>query len=192
MRQRRKMNTAPPATQGEMPDNPKEALKQYITELDSRYYPWYERASRRLKWMWGIGQATALLAGVLASVIAAAAREETFAHFGFLRTILIVLPIIGALASALLAQTRARELFTLRERGREIMQALISRAEADYAAASDDPERLARIHVELVNAVSRLEREQAANFFSTVPGPPIGGEIAKTGPTPNPRPQADA
>lgn len=153
-----------------IPDSPKEALGHYIRELDSKYYPWYERASRRLKWWWGLGQATALLAGVLASIIAAAAKEETFSHFGFIRTALVVLPIVGALASALLAQTRARELFTLRERGRETMQALISRAEADYAAASADPERLAEIHANLIAAVSRLEREQAATFFSTAPG----------------------
>lgn len=163
----------------DIPDSPREALRRYILELDSKYYPWYDRASRRLKWCWALGQATALLAGVLASIIAAAAKEDVFSRFGFLRTALVVLPIVGALASALLAQTRARELFTLRERGRETMQALISRAEADYAAASADPERLTKIHADLVNAVSRLEREQAATFFSTVPGGSASADTAQ-------------
>jgi hypothetical protein len=178
-----------PPLDHDIPDSSKEALRRYILELDRDYYPWYNRASRRLKWWWGLGQTTALLAGVLASIIAAAAKEETFSHFGFLRTALIVLPIVGALASALLAQTRARELFTLRERGRETMQTLISRAEADYALASADPERLAKIHANLINAVSRLEREQAATFFSTAPG---GATADPAIIPPNPRPEADA
>src|SRR2546428_11446 len=91
-------------------DTPKEALHQYILELERDYYPWYARASDRLKWSWGLGQSTVLLAGVLASVLAAAASKEAFSQFGWIRTALIVLPMIGALASSLLAQTRAREL----------------------------------------------------------------------------------
>src|SRR5262249_37393221 len=101
---------------------------------------------------------------------AAAASEHSLSTFGFVRTSLIVLPIVGALASSLLAQTRARELLALRERGREAMQALISRARADYAAAADDHDRQASLPASLVEEVSRLEREQAAGFLSIAPG----------------------
>jgi hypothetical protein len=50
------------------------------------------------------------------------------------------------------------------------MQALISRAKADYAATASDNARLAVRHTTLVDAVSRIERSQAADFFSIAPG----------------------
>jgi hypothetical protein len=151
-------------------DTPKDAMSQYIAELERNYYPWYGRASERLKRTWSIGQAVALLAGVLASVLAAAANEQSLARFGWIRTGLIILPLIGAFTSSLLAQTRVRELLALRERGRESMQALISKAKADYAATASDNARLAALHTTLVDAVSRIEQSQAADFFSIAPG----------------------
>ena len=157
-------------TERAVPENPKEALRMYILELERDYYPWYSRSSNRLKWVWGVGQATALIAGVVASVLAAAATAESLTRFGPVRTALVLLPIVGALASSLLAQTRARDLLALRERGRESIQALISRARADYAAAADDSARLALLHVSLVQEVSRLECEQAVDFLSIAPG----------------------
>jgi len=153
----------------DLPDNPKDALYHYIVELECQYYPWYGHASERLKRTWAVGQSIALTAGVLASVLAAAANEQEFVSFGWVRTGLIVFPLVGALASSLLAQTRVRELLALRERGRERMQDLISKAKADYAAALDAG-RLAAIHASLIAAVSALEREQAADFFSIAPG----------------------
>lgn len=158
-----------------VPDNPKDALRMYILELEQDYYPWYSRSSNRLQWGWGVGQATALIAGVLASVLAAAASHESLSKFGVVRTALVLLPIVGALASSLLAQTRARELLALRERGREAIQALISRARADYAAASEDSARLSSLHASLVQEVSRLEREQAVGFLSIAPGAAAAG-----------------
>lgn len=157
-------------SRGDLPDNPKDALRDYILELERNYYPWYRKSSTRHAWAWGIGQGVAIVAGILAAVLAAAAREDTFESFGRLRTALILLPIIGAVASALLAQTRVRELLALRERGREQMQALISQARADYAAASHDFDELSAIHRALVAQVARLEREQAAEFLTVAPG----------------------
>jgi hypothetical protein len=102
-----------------IPDQPKEALRWYIQELERDYYPWYRRSSNRLKWGWGVGQFTTLVAGVLTSVLAAAAPQEVLSRFGLVRIALVVLPIVGAFASSLLAQTRARDLLALREQGRE-------------------------------------------------------------------------
>lgn len=166
-----------------VPENPKEALRMYILELERDYYPWYNRSSNRLKWGWGLGQGTALIAGVTASVLAAAASDQSLKTFGLVRTALVLLPIVGALASSLLAQTRARDLLALREHGREVMQALISRARADYAAAADDSVRLASLHTALVKEVSQLERDQSAGFLSIAPG--SGLSAAKPSPLNN-------
>jgi phosphate/sulfate permease len=68
----------------------------------------------------------ALISGVVASVLAAAADKDDIGSLGRIRTALIVLPLIGAVASSLLAQTRVKELLGLRESGRETMQRLVS------------------------------------------------------------------
>jgi hypothetical protein len=155
---------------GAIADNPKDALRLYLEELETDYYPWYRRSSNRLKWAWGVGQSTALIAGVLASVLAAATPQAKLTQFGFVRIALIVLPIVGALASSLLAQTHAKDLLALREGGREKIQDIIARARAEYAAAGNDLTRLSSLHSLLIDKVGKLEREQASGFLSTAPG----------------------
>jgi hypothetical protein len=152
------------------PESPKEALAAYIVELERGYLPWYERSSNRWKVIWGVGQTTALLAGVLASVLAAAADEAALQRFGLWRTVLIVLPALGAFAASLLGLMRARELLALRERGRVKIQEIISRAKANYASAAGTPERLSDLHTALVAEVNRLENDQATDFLSLAPG----------------------
>lgn len=164
----------------DIPDNPKDALASYILELRQHYYPWYASHSRRHSQFLAIGQGVAIVAGMLASVLAASVTKEMMIQFGFIKTALVVLPLIGTLASSFLAQARVRELLALRERGRERIQALVSQAEADYAAAADDDAKLTAIHSALVAEVSQLEQHQAVEFLVVAPG------AAGTGAKPTP------
>jgi hypothetical protein len=152
------------------PAGPHDAFWQYILELERDYQTWYQRSSRRTKWGWGLGQGITLTAGFAASLLAALTSADVFTHSGWVRAALVFLPALGAIASSLVSQTRVRELLTVRERGREAIQALISRARADYAASANDPARCHELHAALVSAVSELERQQATDFFLTAPG----------------------
>jgi hypothetical protein len=151
-------------------DSPKKALAAYVADL-SVYYAWYERKHIANRRMWIVGQGFVLLAGVLASATAAAAAadEAIFGHPA-VRSALIVLPILSALASALLSQTRVRELMTLRERGREQIQRLMSQARADFAAHASNPVKLTELHRALIASVSAVEREQGRIYNLTAPG----------------------
>ena len=149
-------------------DNPKAALAAYIEDLEENYYTWYERAANRNYTMWTVAQGTAVIAGVATAVLAAFMREELFKGYSFFRIALIVLPVIGTLASTFLLQTRVRDLLALRERGRQSVQALITRARAEFAAAAS-AERLTTIHRDLAVEIARIEKEQTVGFFAVVP-----------------------
>jgi hypothetical protein len=149
-------------------DNPKDALAAYIKELSEDYYTWYATAVERNHWMWVIAQTVAVAAGFITAIIAALLREEPLRNSSVLGWSLIVIPVIGSLASTFLVQTRMRNLMGLRERGRERIQALITQARAEYAAASS-PERFTKIHRDINVLVSRVEQEQTIGFFSIVP-----------------------
>jgi hypothetical protein len=157
-------------TRKEISESPKEALTAYILELERDYRSWYEASSTRWKVVWGVGQTTALLAGVIASILAASASEAALQQFGWLRTALIVLPALGAFASSLLGQMRARELLALREGGRAAIHEIISQAKANFAAAAGDPDRIFQLHTALVAEVMRLEKAQANDFLTLAPG----------------------
>jgi hypothetical protein len=71
----------------------------------------------------------AIVASLLAATVAALTTQQQFT--GYTRGALVILPLIGTFASSLILQTKARELLSLRERGRERIQAITSMAEAD-------------------------------------------------------------
>jgi len=150
-----------------LPNNPKDTLEQYILKLEREYAPWYKRASMFNKIMWVIGQSTAILAGALTAFVAALVGEGQFAN---LRWVLVLLPLVGAFATALLAQTRVRDILALRESGREHIETLIEAAKATYAAnAAPEEKDITNLHMGLVNEVSLLERQQAVDILSIVP-----------------------
>src|SRR5712675_2196955 len=95
-------------------DNPKEALANYIRELDDTYYKWYDRKQRRYKRMWQVMQTLTIVAGFGTSIIAALMREESFRGLAWGRVVLVILPSIGALASTLLIQMKTLEIMALR------------------------------------------------------------------------------
>jgi hypothetical protein len=149
-------------------DTPKAALEIYIDELETLYYPWYEAAANRNYWFWCIAQAVAMLAGFGTAIAAGLLKDEQFKGFGWGRILLIVLPIIGSLASTFLIQVRVRELLGLREQGRQAIQHLTETGMVRFAAANS-PEEHTEIHRWLVDQVAAVEREQTKGFFQIVP-----------------------
>jgi hypothetical protein len=149
-------------------DNPKDALAAFIEELEENYYTWYDGAASRNYTMWTVAQSTAVISGVATAVLAACMREELFKDYNFFRIALIVMPVIGTLAFTFLLQTRVRDLLALRERGRQSVQSLITRARAEFAAAAS-AERYTTIHRDLASRIEQIEKEQTVGFFAVVP-----------------------
>jgi hypothetical protein len=149
-------------------DNPKAALESFITELETYYYPWYDRATTHNYWAWVVAQAVSVLSGFVAALLAALASEELLRYWNVTRALLIALPLIGALASSFLVQSRIAEMEALREKGRETIQRLANEARANFAAASS-PEQYTTIHRTLVSEVSILEQEQSRGFQRIIP-----------------------
>ena len=105
-----------------------------------------------------------------ATAIIAALIDRREVGFTGLRILLIILPVVGSFAATLLVQTRALERKALRERGRQAIQELISKAKADFAAAKSDPE-FTDVHKKLITDVAKVEEEQAREFLRIAPEP---------------------
>ena len=148
----------------QLADNPKEALEQFVLELNEEYRPWYERSVTRIHWTWLPVHLVALFSGFAASILAALATDKTFESFSFVRTLLIVLPALGAAASTLTVQSRLHDWCRLRENGRRAMQDLYNEGRKQYAAATTN-EEYASIHEELVRKVNAIEQTQGAGWF---------------------------
>jgi len=141
--------------------DPKSACESYIATLEREFQPWYNRASNVDKYLFAFLQLVAILAGAGTSVLAALADLQGA------KWALIVLPLVGALATAIVAQTRAADILALRERGREQFQSLVSQARADFAAVgAGRPDDFTSLHKRLVNETSEIEKQQATDLLS--------------------------
>ena len=114
----------------------RELLARYVELLRSRDLPWYERSSSRQYWLWHALSIGAFVTTVATSAIAALMKQEYLASHA--QVLLVILPLIGAAASAVLSQFRFRELEDLRERGRIEMEDILFCAEGLLAAAADE------------------------------------------------------
>jgi hypothetical protein len=152
----------------EVEDNPKAALQSFICELEDFYYPWYDSAATRNYYSWFVAQAFSLVSGFATAVLAALLHQDQFRSWSTGHIILVVLPLLGSLASTFLVQSRIADLEALRESGRETVQRLANEARVNFAAASS-PEQYTKIHTRLVSAVSALEQEQSRGFQHIVP-----------------------
>ena len=152
----------------ESADNPKAALASFIEELETYYYSWYDQATTRNYYAWFAAQAVSLLSGFATALIAALITTEQLKSWSVGRTLLVVLPVLGSLASTYLVQTRVAELEALREAGRQTIQGLANEARVDFAAAVS-PEEYSAIHRNLVAQVADLEREQSLGFQRIIP-----------------------
>jgi len=111
-------------------------LAQYIERLQGVDLRWYERSSSRQYALWHGFTLAGLIASIATSVIAALMKQEFLAANAQL--LLVVIPLIGAAASAMLSQFRFRELEDLRERGRIEMEDILFSAQGLLAAAPDE------------------------------------------------------
>ena len=115
----------------------RELLTRYIAQLRSKDLRWYERSSNRQYWLWHALWLGAFITTIATSAIAALMKQQFLeAHA---QVLLVVLPLIGAAASAALSQFRFRELEDLRERGRIEMEDILFTAEGLLAVAQDEP-----------------------------------------------------
>lgn len=149
-------------------DNPKTALQSFIVEMESYYYPWYDAATTRNYYTWFSAQALSLVSGFATALLAALLHEEQFKIWGVGHIAVVVLPLIGSLASTFLVQSRISDLEALREKGRETVQRLSNEARVNFAAAST-PEQYTALHHALVSAISNLEQEQSRSFHRIIP-----------------------
>jgi hypothetical protein len=152
----------------EIADNPKAALESFIRELETFYYPRYDRAATRNYYTWFVAQALSLVSGFATAVLAALLREDQFRSWSIGHIILVLLPLLGSLASTFLVQSRIADLEALREKGRETVERLANEARVNFAAASS-PEEYTEIHRTLVSEVGILEQEQSRGFQRFVP-----------------------
>jgi len=139
------------------------ALRAFLAELRKDYERWYVRATRR-SYRWYIAlQVTILATSFAAAVVAAIADRNNFSSW--MRTALIVLPLLGALASSILTQAKLYDQWRLREDGRLKFQELVSEGR-QRLASTEDSALLSAAHRELHERAQRIEREQADGFFA--------------------------
>lgn len=146
----------------------RQALEGYIRELQNLYYPWYDQKQRWYKRQWQILQTLTVVSGFSSSILAALLQDRTFSGPGWARALVVLLPLVGSLASTLLLQSRSLELMALREKGRQTVQYLVSFSKNRYPALADD-EEITRFHEWLIGEVSKLAQEQVAGFVALAP-----------------------
>ena len=140
-----------------------QALSDFLGELHTSYESWYLRATRR-SYRWYVAlQGIVLLASFAAAVIAAVVDKDHFTNEA--RVALILLPLLGALATNILTHTKLYDQWRLREQGRLEFQELISEGRLRLAAATT-PSEFSAIHKELHERAQKAEKDQAAGFFS--------------------------
>jgi FtsH-binding integral membrane protein len=145
-----------------MATTPREALERFASRITPEYEDWYERhATMCYRWYLAL-QLVVFLSSVIVAVIAALSNSSNYDRWP--KYVMVILPLIGALATALLTQVRFYDLWKLREDGRIQMQALAMEAERRAAAAADDAQ-CSKIHEELERRITETEVKQAASFF---------------------------
>ena len=152
----------------ELQKTPREALEAYIIHLEKSYYKWYERSVFRNYYFWLTTQLVSLVAGFGTALFAALINKDELGSFQMGRIVLIVLPVIGSLASTVLIQSRVHERWKLREEGRIQFQSLVTDGRRMYASAKSD-EEWSSIHLELQNKTEEIEKAQSLGFFSNSP-----------------------
>lgn len=120
----------------QIPNPCRALLTLYIDRLEQKELSWYETASARQYVLWHIFTLISLGATLATSIVAALMQKEFFGEYG--RLLLVVLPLIGTVATAVLSQFRFHELEDLRERGMIEMEDIVLYARGQLAAAPDE------------------------------------------------------
>src|SRR5215813_3140507 len=142
-----------------LPDNPKDALAAFLAELDKDYVDWYERSVKWLRRLWHPLYWSGLLIGSCTAVVAALATEESFQSFGAIRSLLVILPILGTFLSTIAVQSQLSQRFQLRENGRREVQNLLNDGRQRFAAAQKS-EDYSAVHNDLIKRLDTIEEQQ--------------------------------
>ena len=145
-------------------EDPKEALATFLNDLKNGYYPWYDARVDQLRLVSVTVKALGMIVAFATTTIAAFATKENMEQMPWMHLALVVLPLIGALLAAILAQWRIVEGYQLREDGRRSVQHLINIGRAQYAAAKE-PQNFTDVHLDLAGKLNLVEREQGEKFF---------------------------
>lgn len=141
-------------------------LNQYIQELETVHLRWYGDAALIHERVWHVPALISLLSGFASSLIAALLEATTFTRYG--KILLIIVPAVGSLATALLTLFRFRELEDLRERGRITLEIAIANAKGREADPSQDPRK---IHQDLVAFFESLSLAQHSGYHELLGKP---------------------
>lgn len=167
------MNELPP-----LPRSPRDALELLIRELDTLYYPWYERSTENLKRASLPLQTFALLSGFATAILAAVFTGGTDPIPNWVRVLLITLPAVGSSLSAFIVQAKLFERYQLRENGRLAMQSFLNEARQKFACLKTDDEIVAFLN-ELRKRVDEVEAKQSDSFFNLMASAPANERSTK-------------
>jgi hypothetical protein len=137
-------------------------LMEYVAKLHTEYEVWYAKDVRKYSRYWHWLQLLSILFGFATSVLAAFNLGGSLESIG--KSLLIILPGLGALVSAILAQFRIFDLWRIREQGRISFQALHEEGKRRSATAQSESE----VHTTLASLqerADRIEQEQNSMFF---------------------------
>lgn len=142
-------------------ESPRGLLRWYVRRLELKDLPWYKNASTNQYNFWHALWLISLIASLATATIAALMEKDYFG--GNVKVFLVVLPLVGAAANALLSQFRFRELEDLRERGRIEMEDIVFNAKRQLAAAPDD-EACIQAYEQVRKRVYELDIAQHRSF----------------------------
>jgi hypothetical protein len=147
-----------------LPDSPRAALEAFIQDLGTTYSPWYDSSVGRLRKMTLSLRWSALLSGVVASIVAAIFTQKGVDMPAAVRPIVIVLPTIGSLLTGLIVQGKLVERYRLRVDGQLAFQSLVNEAKERFARLKTD-EEISAYHQSLLARVDAIEEKQSVAFF---------------------------
>jgi hypothetical protein len=143
----------------EMHDDPKIAVSFYILHLQESYVGWYSRAVFRWQtagWLLRLGVIACGLFPIIAGIVTnQLGGDWAWVYF---------LPPLGGFVAGLYGDSRLRDHWQLRERGRIAFQDLITYGRLRYAAAHTAADFTA-LHDDLRQRADAIERSQAARHF---------------------------
>ena len=113
-----------------------EVIAELIEKLESDVLTYYEGASESAYRAWTITAGIAFLSSVASALTAALISDASFGTYG--KSLLVVIPVIGAAATGLLHLYKFREKEALREEGRIEVEDIILNAKSLLSSCTSE------------------------------------------------------